>query len=101
MLSYFTFYSVDISPRLWSLWPRLQAVMMDWGIDYWENILVPLDNYISRSTTVFLTSKTPDYQASLYQVWSHRHWYLCCSEHDIVWRKFRYGTFNLSQSSES
>ncbi|MEW5303971.1 MAG: hypothetical protein WDW36_006614 [Sanguina aurantia] len=71
MLSYFTFYSVDISPRLWSLWPRLQAVMMDWGIDFWENILVPLDNYISRSTTVFLTSKTPDYQASLYQMVQH------------------------------
>ncbi len=42
MLSYFTFYGKSISERLWSLWPQLHAVLLDWGIDYWENILVPL-----------------------------------------------------------
>lgn len=38
----------ELSPRLWSLWPQLHALIMDFGIDYWENILIPLDNFISR-----------------------------------------------------
>lgn len=38
----------ELSPRLWSLWPQLHALVMDFGIDYWENILIPLDNFISR-----------------------------------------------------
>jgi hypothetical protein len=40
--------AADLSPRLWSLWPQLHALVMDFGIDYWENILIPLDNFISR-----------------------------------------------------
>lgn len=31
-------------------------------------MLVPLDNYICKGTQVFLTSKNPDYLASVYQV---------------------------------
>jgi hypothetical protein len=30
------------------LWPQLHALVLDFGIDYWENILIPLDNFISR-----------------------------------------------------
>jgi hypothetical protein len=40
--------AAELSPRLWSLWPQLHALVMDFGIDYWENILIPLDNFISR-----------------------------------------------------
>ena len=40
--------------------------LLQWGIDYWENILIPLDNMISRGTEVFLTSREPDYLASAY-----------------------------------
>ena len=68
MLAYFTFYSTSISERLWSLWPALHSVLLDWGIDYWENILVPLDNMISRDTARFLGSQNPDYLASVFQV---------------------------------
>ena len=39
---------------------------MQWGIDYWENILIPLDNMISRGTETFLTSRDPDYLASAF-----------------------------------
>ncbi|CAA6667948.1 unnamed protein product [Spirodela intermedia] len=37
---------------------------------YLVDILVPLDNYISRSTTHFLTCKDPDYQQSLWNTLS-------------------------------
>ncbi|MCO5557894.1 hypothetical protein L7F22_011466 [Adiantum nelumboides] len=33
-----------------------------------SDILTPLDNYVSRSTEHFLTSKSPDYQRSLYKM---------------------------------
>jgi hypothetical protein len=42
--------------------------VQDWAIDYFENILVPLDNYVSRSTEHFLTCTQPDYQSSLFKV---------------------------------
>jgi len=53
---------------MWSLWPQLHAVLMDFGVDYWENILIPLDNFISRGTDTFLNSTNPDYQQSVYQM---------------------------------
>jgi hypothetical protein len=40
--------TAELSPRLWGLWPQLHALVLDFGIDYWENILIPLDNFISR-----------------------------------------------------
>ncbi len=41
---------------------------MDFGIDYWANILVPLDNFISRGTEHYLTCSQPSYQESVFQV---------------------------------
>jgi hypothetical protein len=52
---------------MWSLWPQMASAFNEWAIDYFENILVPLDNYISKGTEVFLTSKDPDYLASANQ----------------------------------
>ena len=75
ILSYFTFFSPAISLRLWSLWPKLHAAFNDWALLYLENILIPLDNYISRGTEVFLTSRDPDYLASANQV--RLCWRLC------------------------
>ena len=55
MLAIFTYYTKHgISAQLWSLWPQLHTCLLEWGIDYWENILVPLDNMISRGTEHFL-----------------------------------------------
>ena len=33
----------------------------EWAIDYLENVLLPLDNYISKGTDVFLTSQNPNF----------------------------------------
>jgi len=34
-------------------------------MDYLDNILVPLDNFISKGTEVFLACKSPDYLAQV------------------------------------
>ncbi|KVH96384.1 Armadillo-like helical [Cynara cardunculus var. scolymus] len=71
IVSYMTFFSPTISMDMWSLWPLLMEALADWAIDFFPNILVPLDNYISRSTVHYLTCKEPDYQQSLWNVLSN------------------------------
>ncbi len=66
MLAYLTYYQPTIGEGLWSLWPALEAAANEWAVDYWENLLVPLDNYISKGTERFLTCPAPDYKASLF-----------------------------------
>ncbi|OMP03819.1 hypothetical protein COLO4_10182 [Corchorus olitorius] len=66
IVSYMTFFSPTISLDMWSLWPLMIEALADWAIDFFPNILVPLDNYISRGTAHFLTCKEPDYQQSLW-----------------------------------
>ncbi|KAL1557023.1 secondary alcohol dehydrogenase (SADH2) [Salvia divinorum] len=68
IVSYMTFFSPTISLEMWSLWPLMIEALADWAIDFFPNILVPLDNYISRSTSHFLTCKEPDYQQSLWNM---------------------------------
>lgn len=68
IVSYMTFFSPKISLDMWSLWPLMMEALADWAIDFFPNILVPLDNYISRSTEHFLTWKEPDYQQSLWNM---------------------------------
>ncbi|ERN11860.1 importin beta-like SAD2 [Amborella trichopoda] len=70
IVSYMTFFSPTISLDMWSLWPLMMEALDDWAVDFFENILVPLDNYISRSTAHFLTCKDPDYQQSLWKMLS-------------------------------
>ncbi|XP_031375636.1 importin beta-like SAD2 isoform X2 [Punica granatum] len=71
IVSYMTFYSPTISMDMWSLWPLMMEALADWAIDFFPNILVPLDNFISRGTGHFLTCKEPDYQQSLWSMISH------------------------------
>ncbi|XP_057427481.1 importin beta-like SAD2 homolog isoform X2 [Lotus japonicus] len=66
--SYITFFSPSISLDMWSLWPLMMEALADWAIDFFPNILVPLDNYISRGTAHFLTCKEPNYQHSLWNM---------------------------------
>nr|CAB3446583.1 unnamed protein product [Digitaria exilis] len=66
IVSYMTFFSPTISLDMWSLWPLMMEALNDWAIDFFENILVPLDNYVSRGTDHFLACKDPDYQQSLW-----------------------------------
>ncbi|TYH26772.1 hypothetical protein ES288_A02G015300v1 [Gossypium darwinii] len=68
IVSYMTFFSPAISLEMWSLWPLMIEALADWAIDFFPNILVPLDNYISRGTAHFLTCKEPDYQQSLWNM---------------------------------
>lgn len=68
IVSYMTFFSPTISLEMWSLWPLMMEALADWAIDFFPNILVPLDNYISRSTAHFLTCKDPNYQQSLWDM---------------------------------
>ncbi|KAM0916061.1 hypothetical protein ACQ4PT_010415 [Festuca glaucescens] len=70
IVSYMTFYSPTISLDMWSLWPLMMEALNDWAIDFFENILVPLDNYISRGTDHFVACKEPDYQQSLWKALS-------------------------------
>lgn len=44
---------------------------MDFGVDYWEELIVPLDNYISKGTPTFLGSTNPNYQESLFTMVEH------------------------------
>ena len=46
---------------MWSLWPQLIACFHEWAVDYLENLLVPLDNFISRGTPHFLAGTSPNY----------------------------------------
>lgn len=50
---------LQISPRMWSLFPQLAKCFDEWAIDYFEQLLVPLDNYITRATPVFLAGAPP------------------------------------------
>ncbi|KAK1323984.1 hypothetical protein QJS10_CPA02g00514 [Acorus calamus] len=70
IVSYMTFFSPTISLDMWSLWPLIIEALGDWAIDFFDNILVPLDNFISRSTEHFLTCKDPDYRQSLWNMLS-------------------------------
>ncbi|XP_010999999.1 PREDICTED: probable importin-7 homolog isoform X1 [Populus euphratica] len=68
IVSYMTFFSPTISTEMWSLWPLMIEALADWAIDFFPNILVPLDNYISRGTAHFLACREPDYQQSLWNM---------------------------------
>ena len=54
--SYITYYSPTVTPAMWELWPIMFDALESWGIQYFENVLVPLDNYISRGTEHFLAA---------------------------------------------
>ncbi|KAJ6956324.1 importin beta-like SAD2 [Populus alba x Populus x berolinensis] len=68
IVSYMTFFSPIISTEMWSLWPLMIEALAEWAIDFFPNILVPLDNYISRGTAHFLACREPNYQQSLWNM---------------------------------
>ena len=49
--------ALQISPLLWSVFPRLYEAFQLWAHEYVNNLLTPLDNYISRATETFLTGE--------------------------------------------
>ncbi|PRP84900.1 hypothetical protein PROFUN_07554 [Planoprotostelium fungivorum] len=55
IITFITYFSNEISPRMWSLFPVLHDRFQECS-DFIQDILNPLDNYISRSTETFLTA---------------------------------------------
>lgn len=47
---------MQVSQRMWSLWPRIYAVFKECALEYFENILIPLDSYITKDPTTFLSN---------------------------------------------
>lgn len=56
--SYMTYFSPAVSPGMWELWPVMVNSLQEWGLQYFENVLVPMDNYVSRGTETFLAHPT-------------------------------------------
>ena len=56
IVTYLTYYAPEISPRMWSLYPRILHCLNDWALDGFDAALHPLDNYIDRGTEVFLST---------------------------------------------
>ena len=56
--SYMTYFAPSVSNEMWQLWPVMVTSLQTWGVQYFENVLVPMDNYVSRGTEVFLTHPT-------------------------------------------
>lgn len=59
--TYFTFYSPQISPRMWSLYPKMIQCIETWAGDYMSEFVPALDNFISRGTQTFIQSTNPSY----------------------------------------
>lgn len=49
-----------ISPQLWSIFPRLHMTWDKYAFDMIASLAVPIDNYISRGTDVFVEGRAPD-----------------------------------------
>lgn len=59
LITYLTYFAPGITPRMWTLYPRLLNCLDTWAIDYWKDVLLPLDNYISRGPDALLVPGTP------------------------------------------
>ncbi|KAI8359819.1 armadillo-type protein [Blakeslea trispora] len=52
-----TFSSKRVTPTMWSVFEMIYAAFKDSGIDYMEEMLPPLDNYISYGKDVFVSNE--------------------------------------------
>ncbi|GMH35700.1 hypothetical protein BSKO_03568 [Bryopsis sp. KO-2023] len=71
MMSYFVYFGGDLSPRMWSLLPRLQEAVTTWAADFFEEMLVPLETFVVKGNEIFLTCKNPDYLTCMNQMIEH------------------------------
>lgn len=49
-----------ISEQLWSVFPMLYRTWDKWAFDLISNMAVPIDNYISRGTDVFIAGSSAE-----------------------------------------
>eukprot|EP01132_Coremiostelium_polycephalum_P003953 gene3953-4939_t len=64
ILTCLTYYQKKISPAVWTLFPQIIALFDECAIDFIQNMVNPLDNYISYGTEEFL-NPTKNYLASI------------------------------------
>eukprot|EP01103_Thecamoeba_quadrilineata_P015393 TRINITY_DN4851_c0_g1_i1.p1 TRINITY_DN4851_c0_g1~~TRINITY_DN4851_c0_g1_i1.p1 ORF type:complete len:1011 (-),score=143.11 TRINITY_DN4851_c0_g1_i1:224-3256(-) len=57
-MTFITYYSPTITPSMWALFPLIYKWFNEYGSDFISEILVVLDNYISRGTETFLAPGT-------------------------------------------
>jgi importin-7 len=65
IITQLTFYSPAISERMWTLFPRVLEIMPTWGVDFFQEFIPVVDNYISRGTPVFIQQYLPATNAML------------------------------------
>jgi len=57
VLSHLVYYQKDpLSAFLWDLFEKMMAAFNDWADEYMENMVAPIDNYISTSPAKFFTT---------------------------------------------
>jgi len=65
LMTALTYYSPVISERMWSLFPRIVEIMPTWGVDFFQEFIPVVDNFISRGTQVFAQHYLPATNAML------------------------------------
>ena len=48
MISLFTYIPTPISQEMWALWPKLISSVLEWAIDYFEEVYDVLENFVCR-----------------------------------------------------
>jgi hypothetical protein len=54
ILSYLSFFSPHLTDQMWQFFPMMYVAFDNFACDYIDNFTIPMDNYISRGTDVFL-----------------------------------------------
>lgn len=54
LISMFVYFLDPISPEMWTLWPKLVNAVMEWGIDFFQEVYEVLDHFITKGTQRFM-----------------------------------------------
>lgn len=57
--TYLTFYPNEVSPQMWAVFAKICEIANSFAIDFIEDMVAPLDNFITKGTAVFLSPSTP------------------------------------------
>ena len=52
---------MQISQRMWSLWPQIIQCFYEWAVDYLDHISGALENYVCKGTDHFLAAQNPSH----------------------------------------
>ena len=52
---------MQISQRMWSLWPQIIQCFYEWAVDYLDHISGALENFVCRGNEHFLAGQNPSY----------------------------------------